>query len=122
MAQIRNDILTAALAGFKLERRRIDEKIAHVEAMLGGETGSPIVTTDGSTAGRRRFSAATRGRMAAAQKARWAKLKGASEPSEPAPVAPKPKRQISPEGLKRIIAATKARWRRQKAAAKGTAG
>ena len=32
--------------------------------------------------------------------------------------SPKPKRRISPEGMKRIIAATKKRWRLQKAAAK----
>ena len=56
--------------------------------------------------------------MAEAQKLRYAKLKGESEP--PTPVtseAPKPKRKISPEGLKKIIAATKKRWRLQKAKA-----
>ena len=56
--------------------------------------------------------------MALAQQARWAKIKGEVEPpSAPAP-EPKPKHQMSPEGLKRIIAATKKRWRLQKAAAK----
>ena len=59
--------------------------------------------------------------MAAAQKARWAKLKGAPEIAGPAPEAPKPKRQIHPEGMKNIIAATKRRWRRQKAASKSKA-
>jgi hypothetical protein len=52
-----------------------------------------------------------------AQKARWAKLRGESEPSAPAK-APKAKRRISKEVLARIIAATKKRWRLQKAAAK----
>jgi hypothetical protein len=57
--------------------------------------------------------------MAEAQKARWAKIKGVAEAPSPAtPEAPKPKRRISEEGLKRIIAATKKRWRLQKAAAK----
>jgi hypothetical protein len=58
--------------------------------------------------------------MAMAQKARWAKLRGESEPSAPAK-APKAKRRISKEGLARIIAATKKRWRLQKAAAKAPA-
>jgi hypothetical protein len=56
--------------------------------------------------------------MALAQKARYAKLKGESEPPTPAtPEPPKVKRKISPEGMKRIIAATKRRWRLQKAKA-----
>jgi hypothetical protein len=124
MAQIPNDILIAALAGYTLERQRIDDRIAAVEVMLAGKTESPAIATNGSTGKRRRFSAAARRTMAAAQKARWAKLKGGPEPVEPvgpAPEAPKPKRQISPEGMKGIIAATKALWRRQKAAAKGKA-
>jgi hypothetical protein len=67
----------------------------------------------------RKRSAAVRRRMALAQKARWAKVKSATEPlASPAPEPSKPKRRISAEGLKRIIAATKKRWRLQKAAAK----
>jgi hypothetical protein len=58
--------------------------------------------------------------MAMAQKARWARLKGESEPPAPAK-PPKAKRRISAEGMKRIIAATKKRWRLQKAAAKAAA-
>jgi hypothetical protein len=113
--------LIAALAGYKLERPRIDDKIAAVEAMLGDKTEIATVTTGGSTGKRKKFSAAAQRRMAAAQKARWAKLKGVSEAAATAPDVPKPKRQISPEGMKRIIAGTKARWRRQKAATKGRA-
>ena len=117
MAQIPNDILIAALAGFKLERQRIDEQIEAVEAMLGGKAERSTVAVDGSASGRKKFSAATRKKMAAAQKARWAKLKSESQPEPPVmPEPPKPKRRISPEGMKRIIAATKARWRRQSAA------
>jgi hypothetical protein len=54
--------------------------------------------------------------MAEAQKARWAKIKGESEP--PSPAGPEaPKRQISEDGRKRMIAATKKRWKLQKAKA-----
>lgn len=68
---------------------------------------------------RRKFTAAARKRMALAQKARWARIKGEIEPATPpAPEPAKPKRRISPEGIKRIIAATKKRWRLQRAAEK----
>jgi hypothetical protein len=68
---------------------------------------------------RRRISAAARRKMALGQKARWAKIKGETEPpSLSAPEPAKPKRKISPEGMKRIIAATKKRWRSKRAAAK----
>jgi len=45
---------------------------------------------------------------------------GESEPGPAKVTAPKSKRRISPEGLKRIIAATKRRWRLQKAATKAS--
>jgi hypothetical protein len=119
------DILLAALAGFQLDKQRIDRQIAEVQVMLDG-SGTPArkttvsVETPGKTRGKR--SAAVRRRMAAAQKARWAKIKGdgtieSGSPSPATPQAPKAKRQISEEGMKRIIAATKKRWKPQKAAA-----
>jgi hypothetical protein len=58
--------------------------------------------------------------MKEAQQRRWARIRGESEP--PARTkAPKAKRRISEEGMKRIIAATKKRWRLQKATAKAPA-
>ena len=58
--------------------------------------------------------------MALAQKLRYAKLRGETEPPTPVTAEPpKAKRKISAEGMKRIIAATKERWRRQKAEAAG---
>ncbi|MGD0667913.1 MAG: hypothetical protein ABSB23_10140 [Bryobacteraceae bacterium] len=63
------------------------------------------------------MSAAGRRAIAAAQRERWAKMRGESAPpSVAAPEAPKQKRRISQEGMKRIIAATKKRWRLAKAA------
>jgi hypothetical protein len=79
-------------------------------------------TAEAPTLKRRKFSAVSRRKMALAQKARWAKIKGETE--SPSPVTPeprKPKRRISAEGMKRIIAATKKRWRLQKAAARASA-
>ena len=60
------------------------------------------------------MSAAARARIAAAQKARWAKQKGESETAAPS-AAPKRKRKMSAAGRARIIAATKARWARVRA-------
>ena len=63
---------------------------------------------------KRVVSAASKAKMAAAQKARWAKKAGAS--TDVAPVKPvingakKKKRTMSPEGRARIAAAQKARW------------
>ena len=116
------DILLAALAGFQLDKQRIDAQIAEVQAMLDGG-GSPA--TDPSAAEgtpkkkTRKRSAAVRKRMAEAQKTRWAKIKGKSEPATPSTVeVPEAKRRISEEGMKRIIAASKKRWRLQRASAK----
>jgi hypothetical protein len=60
------------------------------------------------------MSVEARARIAAAQRARWAKAKGQTEPSNLA-TAPKRKRRMSKEGRARIIAATKARWARVRA-------
>jgi hypothetical protein len=78
----------------------------------------PAATPEASTVKRKQFSAESRKKMALAQKARWAKIKGESEPVPATPEAPKAKRKISAEGLQRIIAATKKRWRLKRAAAK----
>jgi hypothetical protein len=78
----------------------------------------PVATPEVPTGNRKKRSAAVRERMREAQKLRWAKIKGESEKSAaPTPEAPRAKRKISPEGLKRIVAATKKRWRLVKAKA-----
>src|ERR1017187_7092350 len=111
------EIITAAILGFEEQKRHIDTQIAGLRAVLTGGPTEPSATPEPPQRKRKRFSAASRRKMAMAQKARWAKIRGESEPSAPAK-APKAKRGISKEGLARIIAATKKRWRLQKAAAK----
>jgi len=116
------EIITAAILGFEEQKRHIDTQIGELRAVLAGGPTEPAATPEPPTRKRKRFSAASRRKMAMAQKARWAKIKGEPEPSAPAkPEAPKPKRRISKEGMARIIAATKKRWRLQKAAAKAQA-
>ena len=117
------EILQAALAGFQLDKQRIDAQIAEVQAMLGG-SNSPgtnrSVSTETPKKGRRKkFSAAARKRMAEAQRLRWVKIKGQSEsvaPEPPTPEAPKAKRKISAAGRKAMSEATKKRWALKKAA------
>ena len=109
-----------------LEQRKTAIDRALVALKEVGELAVPVTATTASTAtpeasgrkGKKR-SAAVRKRMQDAQRARWARIKGESE--TPAPVtkeAPKAKRQISAEGIKRIIAATKKRWALKRAADK----
>jgi hypothetical protein len=122
MPRLTNEIITAAVLGFEQQKTHIDAKIAELRALLPGGPAETAATLEAPTRKRKKFSAASRRKMAVAQKARWAKIKGESEPSAPAtPKVTKPKRRFSKEGMARIIAATKKRWRLQKAAAKAPA-
>jgi len=91
----------------------LKEEISSLEARLkkilgGGNAPAAVETTAKPGRKRRRkMSASARARIAAAQKARWAKIKGIAT----APAAKKRKRRgLSPEGRARIIAAQKKRW------------
>ena len=114
------DILLAALAGFQVDRQRIDAQIAEVQTMLAGG-GSPkkgaSVSDEAPKKGRRKkFSAAVRKRMAQAQKARWAKIEGDAAPEPMAPEPAKAKRKLSAAGRAAIVKALKERWALKKAA------
>ncbi len=64
-------------------------------------------------------SAAARAKMAAAQKARWAKKRAGepkAAPAAPAAKGPKKRKTMSPEARAKIAAAQRARWAKQKAA------
>jgi hypothetical protein len=120
--KLTHEIINAALLGFEQQKTHIDAKIAELRALLPGGPAASATTPELTKRKRKKFSAASRRKMALAQKARWAKIKGESEPSAPpTPKVRKPKRRFSKEGMARIIAATKERWRLQKAAAKAAA-
>src|SRR5437667_11957087 len=109
------EIIIAAIAGFEAQKHSIDAQIADLRNMLnGGRTQSAAMPSE--TGKRRRFSAASRRKMAASQKARWAGIKKSSEPSQVA--QPKKKRKMSAAGRKAISEATKKRWAAVKAAKK----
>jgi hypothetical protein len=66
--------LQMALAGYEIERNKIDEKIRELKAQLKGKT-VPVAASDTAKApARRKMSAAARARIAAAQKKRWAEF------------------------------------------------
>ena len=114
--KLTHEIITAAIEGFEAQKRRIDTQIAELRGVLSGGPAAAATAPEAPTRMRKRFSAASRRKMAMAQKARWAKIRGESEPSAPAK-APKPKRRFSKEGMARIIAATKKRWALKRAEA-----
>lgn len=76
-----HEILEAALEGYEAQRRKLDEKIAHVRSLLGGRASkmTQVSTWGGETASamggapkKRILSEEARQRIAAAQKKRWA--------------------------------------------------
>ena len=122
-----SDVLNAALSGLEMQKRKIEEHIEEVRAMLGirsdgqkrrgrppkSAASMPEISPapkPGRTKGKR--SAAVRARMAEAQRKRWAAIKAPKE--APAKTAPK-KRKMSAAARKRISDATKKRWAAYKA-------
>ncbi len=101
------------------ERASIQARLQEIATAL--DERGPATAATATAGGKRTFSAATKAKMAAAQRARWASKRAGKAP---APVAaPKAKRKMSAEGRARIIAATKARWAKIRAAkAKAPAG
>jgi hypothetical protein len=108
----------------QLERQKTAIQQALMALREVGEVAATAQVTPTPTAmlevpgrkGKKRTPAQRR-RMAEAQRKRYAELRGDSEHTV-APEAPKQKRKISEEGIKRIIAATKKRWRLKRAAEK----
>jgi hypothetical protein len=78
-----NALLTAALEGLELQKRRIEDQIQEVRLLLGkgtGRRGRP--PGSGSKRGPGRMSAAARKRIAAAQKRRWAEYRKSAGKAE----------------------------------------
>jgi DNA-binding protein HU-beta len=116
------EIITAAIAGFETRKTKIDGQIAELRQALSGGSAESAAIPEAPTRKRKKFSAASRRKMALAQKARWAKIKGESGPTPPATTKlAKPKRRkMSAAGRAAIIAATKKRWAQKRAEAAKT--
>jgi hypothetical protein len=87
----------------QVEIETLNQLISGIESLNGGRNSRNASQTT------RFVSAASRRKMAQAQKARWARVNGD---------ALKPKRTISAAGRKRIAAAQRARWAKLKAGKK----
>ena len=89
--------LTSAIKELEQERKHLSVQLQGISRALSSLTGSK---------GNRTISAAGRARIAAAQRARWAKSKGRRVVS----IAAHKGRTMSAAARKKIIAAQKARW------------
>jgi hypothetical protein len=101
-----SSLLTLTSAQLK-HAASLKDQIAKLEKKLTAILGSPASQ---AAPARKGMSAAARAKIAAAQKARWAKVKKSSPP--------KKKSGMSAAGRARIAAAQKARWAKVKAAGK----
>lgn len=95
----------------KSERDRLQKDLNKLNAAISALGG--IASTVRTTASKRpALSAAGRARIAAAQRARWAKLRGQKKTAQKSNVVPMPakKRTMSPAARRKIAAAQRARW------------
>src|SRR5882724_967211 len=108
------DISVKALEEAISIRRQIDNLEKRLSSILGG--GAPPPTP--RPTGRRYFSPSTRAKLAAAAKARWARLRGGA----PTATSARKKGQLTPAGRRKLSQLMKARWAaRRRAAGKKTA-
>jgi hypothetical protein len=101
-------------------KERIDSLTSELGRLLGGEIPVPFVkAAGGSSGGGRRMSAAGRARIAAAARARWARVRaGKGQTSSGSSSPARGKRTMSAAARAKIAAAARARWAKAKAAGK----
>src|SRR5437899_1693775 len=94
--KLTDDILSAAMIGFEVQKFAIERKIAEIRLVLVGGKAEAAMPSE-IRKPRKKRSAAARRKMALAKKARWAKIKQSAEPTQA--VATKPeKRRLSAAG------------------------
>ena len=107
--------LTGIVRQLRTEKNRAETELKRLDAAL-----EALASLNGSFRGARPrrggepMSAAGRARIAAAQRARWAKLRGTKSTRSKAPIPIQAKRRISAAGLAHIRAPQKARWAKLK--------
>ncbi len=112
--------LTSALQELRAERSRaqlhvekLDQAISVIESLNGSGTSRK------TNQPKRIISAASRRKMAQAQKARWMKVRDGSQPVAAKPNGSVPaRRTMSASARRKIAAAQKARWAKFRAAKK----
>jgi hypothetical protein len=105
------DLTTGQLRRIIAIKQQIETLQGEIDSLVadGGGMPSPF---DLKVRKKRRMSAASRARIAAGARARWARVKGTGAAASK--TAKKVKRRLSAAGRAAIIAATKARWARVK--------
>jgi hypothetical protein len=77
--KLSNEVLLAAIEGFQLQKKQIDNRIAELRHLLNGSGAESASGPGMPIRKRKKFSAATRRRMKAAQQRRWAAVRRAAE-------------------------------------------
>jgi hypothetical protein len=109
------------LAGIVQQLRKKRDQAARVVERLDAALAALNGGSYGKRTGQRRdLSAAARKRIAAAQRARWAKVRGSTGPKQNVVSMPK-KRTMSADARRKIATAQRARWAKVKAAQKKSA-
>jgi hypothetical protein len=96
--------IASVVQQLKKEHERLTKEIRGITAALAA-----FGATYGKGTGTRRLSGAARARISAAQKARWAKVRGNSG-SQKKSANPTKKRTMSASARRKIAAAQRARW------------
>jgi len=96
--------LSGIVKQLKRERDRVQHQLSGLNAALAAFAG--VYRGGAGTKPRRKISAKGRARIAAAQRARWARVNGQQKV---VPIA-KPKRTMSASARRKIAAAQRARW------------
>ena len=100
--------LSGIVEQLKKERDRVQQQVSGLNAALEAFAG--VYRGNNGIKPRRKMSAKGRARIAAAQRARWAKVNGEQKV---VPIA-KPKRTMSASARRKIAAAQRTRWEKVK--------
>ena len=119
-----HELSTAQLRQALQLREQIETLQQKLSSILGGKESAPVAKPKGKKgrpAGKRTLSAEARAKIAAAQQARWARVKSAAAPTKTkAKTASKKPGGITAEGRAKLAAAMKARWAAKKGASTPT--
>jgi hypothetical protein len=110
-------LMQSVVSQLQKERTRLEDELHRITTALvafGNVYMHGSQPKAAATRKRRTISAAGRRRIAAAQRARWAKIKGQKVVS----ISSRKGRKMSPAARKRIVAAQKARWAKWRKAQK----
>jgi hypothetical protein len=101
-------------------KERIETLERELAQLLGASAPASTSAPRGRSAGRRGISAAGKERIAAAQRARWARARGQSPANGAASSAPRSRRRMSAAARAKLAKAARARWAKAKAAGKSS--